>query len=266
LKQKNHKKTKPRPEAVYPDGALSVNGGGTMNVMRRRGSNSIQTWLFIVLISCMTGMVIVVSLLFYNRTTDQLRAKIHELSSKNVSQTIVLFDLLDKGFDSLSKSISNNFDLVRLLTSQPKAPQEQFANESAITIIIGTNFFSREDLIGIHVMTNEGRLYNYGNYVNDLVPGYDKTEWYGSIVNAGGKIVWLGIYPHSIIDRNETRSVLAFGRELYDLDVHKPIGVVLYETSPAPIISALNNLRLSPSSKVYLIDADGRLVSASDGS
>ncbi|SIR40587.1 sensor histidine kinase [Paenibacillus sp. RU4T] len=234
--------------------------------MKRRGSNSFQTWLFIVLLSCMTGMVIIVSLLFYNRTTEQLRAKIHDLSSKNVAQTIGLFDLVDKGFDSLSKSISNNFDLVRLLTSHPTEPQEQFANERAITNIIGTNFFSRDDLIGIHVMTNQKRIYNYGNYINEVKPGYDKTGWYKSIVDEGGKIVWLGLFPTSVIDENETRPVLAFGRQLYDLDVHKPIGVVLYETSPAPILKALENLKLSSNSKVYLLDERGSLVSATDGS
>lgn len=214
----------------------------------------------------MTGMVIIVSLLFYNRTTEQLRAKIHDLSSKNVAQTIGLFDLVDKGFDSLSKSISNNFDLVRLLTSHPTEPQEQFANERAITNIIGTNFFSRDDLIGIHVMTNQKRIYNYGNYINEVKPGYDKTGWYKSIVDEGGKIVWLGLFPTSVIDENETRPVLAFGRQLYDLDVHKPIGVVLYETSPAPILKALENLKLSSNSKVYLLDERGSLVSATDGS
>ena len=88
--------------------------------MFRLASNSLQSRLFIVFLSCMTGMVIVVSLLFYNRTTEQLNAKIRDLSSKNVSQTIGLFDLMDKGFDSLSKAISNNFDLVRLLNENPR--------------------------------------------------------------------------------------------------------------------------------------------------
>ncbi|SDS61274.1 two-component system, sensor histidine kinase YesM [Paenibacillaceae bacterium GAS479] len=231
----------------------------------RRGSKTLQQRLFIVLLFSMTGIVIVVSLLFYNRATEQLQRKISDLSSKNVSQTIGLFDLLDKGFDSLSKSISNNFDLVRMLQDQSAEPREQFANERSITNIIGANFFSRDDLVGIHIMTDEGNIYNYGNYINDVMPGYRSTDWYRSILGGGGKIVWLGIYPSSIIDSNETRPVLAFGRQLFDLDEHRPIGIVLYETSPAPILAALDNLKMSPNSEVYLVDAGGNLVSATDG-
>ena len=121
-------------------------------------------------------------------------------------------------------------------------------------------------LIGIHIITDNGRMYNYGNYIHEVKPGYRTADWYRSIRAAGGKIVWLGIYPSSIIDLNETRPVLAFGRQLFDLDKHKPLGVVLYETSPAPILKALNNLKLSPSSKVYLIDEGGNLVSGANGS
>ncbi len=231
----------------------------------KKGSNSFQTWLFIVLLSCMTGMVLIVSLLFYNRTTEQLRTKIHDLSSRNVSQTIGLFDLLDKGYDSLSRAIGNNFEMARLLKANPVTSKQQYALEQAINNIIGTNFFSREDLIGIHVMTKKGKVYNYSNYVNDTVPGFAETDWQRRIMDASGKIVWLGIYPSSIIDRNETRPVLAFGRELFDLDERKHIGIVLYESSPAPILEALQNLKLSPNSQVYLLDEHGRLVSATDG-
>lgn len=232
----------------------------------RPGSRTLQQRLFIVLLCSMAGIVLVVSFLFDNRATEQLQRKIYDLSSKNVSQTIGLFDLMDKGFDSLSKSISHNFDLVRLLQAEPAEQRQRFANERAITNIIGANFFSREDLIGIHIMTDAGKVYNYANYINDMMPGYRSTSWYKSIVNGGGKIVWLGIYPSSIIDANESRPVLAFGRQLFDLDEHRPIGIVLYETSPAPIIAALNNLKLSPSSQVYLVDAENKLVSATDGS
>ncbi|QGG54554.1 cache domain-containing sensor histidine kinase [Paenibacillus sp. B01] len=228
-------------------------------------SQTLQQRLFLVLLCCMTGIVIVVSLLFYNRTTEQLQRKITDLSQRNVSQTIGLFDLLDKGFDSLSKSISNNFDLVRLLQASPTEPRERFANERAITNIIGTNYFSRDDMIGIHIITDRGPVYNYGNYINEMVPGYRSADWYRSIVEEGGKIVWLGIYPSSIVDQNEHRPVLAFGRQLFDLDEHRPIGVVLYESSPAPIVAALANLKLSPSSEVYLIDEGGRLVSSTGG-
>ncbi|MEC0183669.1 hypothetical protein P4H61_19465 [Paenibacillus peoriae] len=36
------------------------------------------------------------------------------------------------------------------------------------------------------------------------------------------------VYPHSVIDQVETRPVFAYGRQLCDLDEHKPIGSSRY--------------------------------------
>jgi len=67
---------------------------------------------------------------------------------------------------------------------------------------------------------------------------------------------------HSVIDQVETRPVLAFGRQPYDLDEDKPIGIVLFEAEPSSVLSALHNLRLGANSQVYLMGHENRIVSA----
>lgn len=220
-------------------------------MMRR--FQSIQYRLFVLFLLSMSGIVLAVSLLFYNRTTVQFHAKVSELARKNVSQTAGLFELLLGSYNSLSKSISNNMDLVRLLTTDSSdLPAVNYINERTITNILGAIYYSREDLIGIHVITDTGKVYNYGNYMNVIDTHYEHTEWYKEIRKSAGKIAWLGVYPHSVIDQVETRSVFAFGRQLYDLDEHKPIGIVLFEAEPRSVLSALHNLRLGTNSQVYL--------------
>lgn len=210
----------------------------------------------------MSGILIVISLLFYSRTTEQFQTKISDLSRKNVSQTVDLFDLLLKGYDSLSKTIGNNFDLVRLLTESPQEPALDYINTRSVTNMIGAIFYSREDLIGIHVIMDKGKIYNYGNYMNVVDPEYRSSGWYRDVRQSSGKMVWLGVFPHSLIDQNEKRTVFAFGRQIYDLNEHKPIGIVLYEANPQAILSALNNLKLSEHSEVYLVSDKGRFVSS----
>ncbi|CAM2862831.1 sensor histidine kinase [Paenibacillus sediminis] len=228
----------------------------------KRGFNSIHNRLFLLILFCMSAILLIISLLFYNRTTMQYHDKISDLSQKNVSQTVGLFGLLSKGYDSLSKSISNNFDLVRLLSETTHEPALEYINEQSITNIIGAIFYSRDDLVGIHIITDKGKIYNYGNYMNVVDPNYMNSDWYHQIHDSTGKMVWLGVYPHSIIDQMEKRPVFAFGRQIYDLNEHRPIGIVLYETDPKPILSALNNLRLGEHSKVYLVSHRGRVVSS----
>ncbi|MEK4042515.1 sensor histidine kinase [Paenibacillus sp. FSL H8-0048] len=226
------------------------------------GFHSIHHRLFLLFLFCMSSILLIVSLLYYNRTTDQLHEKIGDLSQKNVAQSAGLFTLLYKGYDALSKSLSNNFEMIRLINEKTDGPAVAYINEQTVTNIIGSIFYSRDDLVGIHVITDRGKIYNYGNYMNVVDPDYRQEDWYRQLQASSGKMVWLGVYPHSLIDQVEDSPVFAFGRQLYDLNEHKPIGIVLYETDPQPVLDALENLKLGTHSQVYLMSPDGRFVTS----
>ena len=228
----------------------------------RNGFHSINHRLFLLFLFCMSGILLIVSLLYYNRTTEQYHEKLSDLSQKNVAQTAGLFSLLYEGYDSLSKSITNNFEMIRLLNEKTDEPAVAYINEQSITNIIGAIFYSRDDLVGIHVITNRGKIYNYGNSMNVLDSEYPREDWYRQLHDSSGKLVWLGVYAHSLIDLNEDSPVFAFGRQIYDLNEHKPIGIVLYEVNPGPVLDALDNLKLGEHSEVYLINQQGQVVSS----
>ncbi|KGE16981.1 cache domain-containing sensor histidine kinase [Paenibacillus wynnii] len=228
----------------------------------RSGFHSIHHRLFLLFLFCMSGILLIVSLLYYNRTTDQIHDKISDLSQKSVAQTAGLFSLLYKGYDSLSKSLSNNFEMIRLLNETSEAPAITYINEQSITNIIGAIFYSRDDLVGIHVISDKGRIYNYGNNMNVVDPEYQTKDWYKQIKDSSGKMVWLGVFEHSLIDQVEDSPVFAFGRQIYDLNEHKPIGIVLFETNPHPILDALDNLKLGEHSQVSLMSEAGQVLSS----
>ncbi|AIQ41750.1 sensor histidine kinase [Paenibacillus sp. FSL R7-0297] len=228
----------------------------------KSGFHSIHHRLFLLFLFCMSSILLIVSLLYYNRTTDQLHEKISDLSQKNVAQTAGLFTLLYKGYDALSKSLSNNFEMIRLINEKTDGPAVAYINEQTVTNIIGSIFYSRDDLVGIHVITDRGKIYNYGNYMNVVDPDYADEDWYHQLQASSGKMVWLGVYQHSLIDQVEDSPVFAFGRQIYDLNEHKPIGIVLYETNPQPVLDALENLKLGEHSQVYLMSPDGRFVTS----
>ncbi|AIQ58879.1 cache domain-containing sensor histidine kinase [Paenibacillus borealis] len=228
----------------------------------KSGFHSIHHRLFLLFLFCMSSILLIVSLLYYNRTTDQLHEKISDLSQKNVAQTAGLFTLLYKGYDALSKSLSNNFEMIRLINEKTDEPAVAYINEQTVTNIIGSIFYSRDDLVGIHVITDRGKIYNYGNYMNVVDPDYADEDWYRQLQASSGKMVWLGVYQHSLIDQVEDSPVFAFGRQIYDLNEHKPIGIVLYETNPQPVLDALENLKLGEHSQVYLMSPDGKFVTS----
>ncbi|RAP74623.1 cache domain-containing sensor histidine kinase [Paenibacillus montanisoli] len=227
-----------------------------------RGFHSIQYRLFVLFLFSMSAIVLIVSILYYNRTTVQFHEKVSGLAKQNVSQTAGLFDLLLKGYDSMSKSVIGNNDLNRILSLSPvDSPAVDYFNERSITNILGAVFLSKEDLIGIHVLTDYGKVYSYGNYGNVIDPDYAKADWYRKVNESPGSMVWLGVFERSIIDQIENQTVFAFARPIFDLNSHKRVGVALFETSPQAIFKAMDNLKLGAHSQVYLMSGEGKLIS-----
>jgi len=229
-----------------------------------RGQHSISMRLFLLFVFSMTAILLLIGVLVYNRTIAQYHQKLNEITQKNVSQTDALFDLLLRGYDSLSKSISSNMDMIRLLQEKPDNPAIDFINERTITNMIGAIYYSREDLIGIHVMNFAGKIYNYGNAMSAVDPDYAKAGWFGRIQAAAGKMSWIGVSPRSVIDRAETRPVFAFGRLIYDLNEHTPIGVVLIEVDPQSILDAMANLKLSDHTQIYVQSSQGVILASTE--
>lgn len=231
--------------------------------MRRSNYNTIQSRLFLLFLVSMTAILLIVSGLFYNRSTNEFRDKVTDLAQKNSSQTVALFDLLLKGYDSLSKSISNNVDVVRLLSTRNVTPAVEFINERAINSMIGAVYYSREDLMGVHVMSLEGKVFSYGDFSNIIDQNFRTKIWFGQLQSSQGTMVWLGVYPHSLIDTSLDQPVFAFGRLIYDVNQYKPTGVVLFEARPQLIMKSMDNLKLSPNSEAYIISNDGQVIAGS---
>lgn len=229
----------------------------------KRNLHSIHTRLFLLFLFCMLSLLLVVSALYYKRTTDQLHQKIGEIAQKNSMQTIDLFDLLLRGYDSLTKSINGNPDLQRLLAEPLSSDSAlRMINERTIVNGLGAIFYSREDIVGIHVMSGTGAIYSYGNSMSVIAPNYRESDWYTQLSYSTGEMVWLGVKPTSLVDQAEKRPVFAFGRQLYDLHEHRPIGLVIVEVDPKPIVSGLANLSLSPRSEVFIAGGEGRLIAS----
>ncbi|MDD9270715.1 histidine kinase [Paenibacillus sp. GCM10023248] len=230
-----------------------------------RGLHSIHNRLFLLFISCMLILLTLVSVLYYKKTTDIIHSKISDLAEKNISQTVGLFDLLLQGYDSMTKSLNSNYEMLRLIHDRDISKDEavNIINERTITNILGAAYYSRDDIIGIHVITNAGKNYNYARGFDSVIEtDYANTAWYHKLQDSSGEMVWLGLARGSIINRFQTDSVFVFGRKLYDLTDHRLIGVLVIETNPQPILAALSNVTISPNSQVYIVDKEDHLIAS----
>lgn len=232
---------------------------------RFRGRHSIHNRLFLLFLSSMMTLIILVTFLYYQKTTEIMHSKISDMAEKNISQTVGLFDLLLEGYDSITKSLNSNYELLRLLEERDKEgdPAIRVINERTITNILGAVYYSRDDIVGIHVITNGGKVYSYEKQFAGVIDiDYNSSEWFQKLNKSSGEMIWLGLTKGSLLNSFQQDSVFVFGRKLYDLTNYKPIGIVLIETNPEPIMSALSNVTISPNSRVYIVDKNNQVIAS----
>ncbi|WP_205516808.1 histidine kinase [Paenibacillus sp. SYP-B3998] len=232
-----------------------------------RGLHSIHNRLFLLFLTCMMVLLLIVSFLYYKKTTDIIHSKISDLAEKNISQTVGLFDLLLQGYDSVTKSLNSNYEMLRLIEDREanKDPALSVINERTITNILGAIYYSRDDIVGIHVITNAGKNYNYERrFAGVIDANYSTSDWYQKLTDSSGEMVWLGLFQGSVINRLSDDPLFVFGRKLYDLTDHRMIGVMLIETNPQPILAALSNVTISPNSRVYIVDREDRMIASTE--
>lgn len=227
--------------------------------------HTIHGRLFLIFLFSLLGLLFILSFVYYQRATEQIRDKVAVVAEKNISQTVGLFDLMLKGYDSVTKSLTSNNELMRLLrqSEDPVTSDVAVNLERRITDIMGAIFYSRYDIVGIHILTNQGEVYSFDRSVGGAVRSYVGKDWFNQLQKSTGEMIWLGVFPHSLVSEgiNEPdRKVFAFGRELFELNTIQPIGIVLIETDADAITSALSNASLGPGSNVIIRDASGNEI------
>lgn len=230
-----------------------------------RRFRSIHNRLFLLFLGCMTGILILMSVLYYNRTLSIIHSKVSDIAEKNISQTAGLFNLMLQGYNSLSKSLNSNYELTRLLQETASNPAVGVINERTITNIIGAAYYSRSEVVGIHILSKDGKVYSYERQFAGVIDNnYAQTDWYKKLGESSGNMVWLGLYPGSPINTMQQQDkVFVFGRKLYDLTNHKEIGILVIETNPSPIMEALSNVSISPGTRVYILGEDHKVIASS---
>lgn len=227
---------------------------------------SIRGRLFLLFLSCMTVILILVSVMYYTRALSIIHSKISDIAEKNISQTAGLFDLMLEGYNSVTKSLNGNYELTRLLQEKSSNPAVSVINERWITNIIGAAYYSRKEIVGIHIITNSGKVYSYEKQFAGVIDiNYAQTEWYSKLKASSGNMVWLGMYSSSPINTLQQDRVFVFGRQLYDLTDYKSIGIIVIETDPTPISDALSNVSISPGTNVFIMGAEGQVIASNGG-
>lgn len=217
--------------------------------------NTISTRLFVWFLLSTLFLLLILSGIFYRYSTEQMNGRFAEIARKNVSQALDNFSLLAQGYNSLSKTITTNSDIQRILTEGDTTPSLALINERTIINLLEAAFYSRNDLIAIHVIANNGKVYSHEAAVHPYAPDFLKSSWYTDIRRSQGEMIWFGMHKTTITVQDQP--VISFGRLIYDLYSREPIGVLLIEASPLPILTTLNNVQTGEEGATYILTGSG---------
>jgi two-component system sensor histidine kinase YesM len=228
--------------------------------------NSIGFRIFIWFLLCSFFLLSLYSVVNYKRIADQNSRQVSEIALKNVLQGTEYLDILANGYDSLSKSITGNFDILRLISNEPVEPVDQVIADQNILNILASVYYSRKDIIGIYLLTETDRIYGYGEDFQAIDLKYSQADWYRQLTESSrGQMIWYGLQDQSLIDQSWQKPVFAFGRLINDPVFTKPMGVVLFEVDPTPVKKTLNNMRMGTSGHTHILSSADTELAAESG-
>ncbi|WP_424767037.1 sensor histidine kinase [Paenibacillus sp. sgz302251] len=229
--------------------------------MNRLRLNSFRTQLLLWILLSTLVLLIGLTGIFYRYTANQIEVQVGEAAQRNVSQAMVNFSSLARGYDSLTKSVIGNAEIQRLLSREETLPHLQINKELLMMGALGSIFYSYNDVKGIHVITNNGNVYSYESITHSLNPNFMESDWFKELQRSDGTMLWGGMLQESLTVRDD--AVFTFGRLMTNLSTNRPLGVLVIEADPRNFFSSMNNLTIKPESRSYVYSNKDRLLVSS---
>ncbi|MEC0172374.1 sensor histidine kinase [Paenibacillus graminis] len=122
-----------------------------------------------------------------------------------------------------------------------------------------------EDIFRLRFFVDASRMYG-GDRIN-LYPlaDMDKYPWYEAVKEAGGGIVWTGVYPEIYNDYGEKKIFSAARMLRNPRDYEEIVGILVMDVSEMLVQEIVSELQFSEKYAPYLIDGRGKLIYGTDG-
>lgn len=195
---------------------------------------------------------------FYQRSSDILEQEVTSTMQLTLKQAgMNLTYKLDHIRDS-SNSVFMNQVLYSNLQQKDSITDE--LNQLKELRNLAETAQENEDIFRLRFFVDPSRMYG-GDRVN-LYPLSDIEHypWYRQVVEAGGGMVWTGVYEESYIDFGD-KKIFSVARMLRNPKAYEEtIGILVMDVSQDLIAEVMSELHFSDSYVPYLLDSEGRLI------
>lgn len=122
------------------------------------------------------------------------------------------------------------------------------------------------DIVRTRVFTDPGNLYGFDLLNLFPLDNFKERPWHEEILNAGGSIVWTGIYEENYLDSGPAR-ILSCARILrHPRNFDRILGVLMLDVPELMVTEVISELDFPAQSRVYIVDHNGTIVYNTDQS
>lgn len=210
--------------------------------------------------------LIISSLVLYHISARSLEASMEETTSIFSSQIVSDMNEFVRDYDSLTKSLLVNGDLISNLSTDIPI-SEQISNRLYYRHLITELMTLKSDIQSVCIMNTEGQYYQYDR--NGKILDYaelTEQEWLQEQLEESDTVFLTPLHDCSYYDRNQDQIAITFGRRIYDSNGIFS-GLILLDMLPASLIKLSDEFLLERNQyniKINITDADSGLIYDSD--
>jgi two-component system, sensor histidine kinase YesM len=224
-----------------------------------QGIISAKKWILAYVVFILVPVTIMLAS-YYQRSSEILEQEVTRSMQQTLRQAgMNLTYKLDHILD-ISNSVFMNKEMYTSLLPQSTISEqlEQMKSLRNLADTVQTN----TDIQRFRIFVDPSRLYA-GDRINLLpISMLEKRPWYKDIMDAGGGMVWTGVYRENYLDMEE-KDVFSVGRVLRNpLQYGEILGVLMLDISNQVLKEVMSGVNLSAVYSPYIVDKEGKLIYA----
>ncbi|MFM9327449.1 sensor histidine kinase [Paenibacillus mesotrionivorans] len=224
-----------------------------------QGIISAKKWILAYVVFILVPVTIMLAS-YYQRSSEILEQEVTRSMQQTLRQAgMNLTYKLDHILD-ISNSVFMNKEMYTSLLPQSTISEqlEQMKSLRNLADTVQTN----TDIQRFRIFVDPSRLYA-GDRINLLpMSMLEKRPWYKDIMDAGGGMVWTGVYRENYLDMEE-KDVFSVGRVLRNpLQYGEILGVLMLDISNQVLKEVMSGVNLSAVYSPYIVDKEGKLIYA----
>ncbi|MDF2937544.1 MAG: histidine kinase [Paenibacillaceae bacterium] len=222
-----------------------------------QGIIAAKKWIIAYIVFILLPITIMLAS-YYQRSSVILEQEVTRSMQQTLRQAgMNLTYKLDHILD-ISNSVFMNKELYNSLLPQSSITEqlEQMMSLRNLADTVQTN----TDILRFRIFVDGSRLYA-GDRIN-LFPMamLEKRPWHKEIMDAGGGMVWTGVYRENYLD-TEARDVFSVGRVLRNpLQYEEILGVLMLDIPDQILKEVISGVNFSTVYAPYIMDKDGELI------